>query len=129
RMIVIQTLVDLHRRHLGTEKRDASREFSINSGWASESTSSCMAFQLSGQLTSPSNRLSQAETARQLELALQGMNEIDREVLALRHFEELSNGETARVLNMSEQAASIRYIRALGRLKQILEVLPGEHGA
>jgi RNA polymerase sigma-70 factor (ECF subfamily) len=53
------------------------------------------------------------------------MNENDREVLALRHFEELSNSETARVLNMSEQAASARYVRALARLKQILEVFPG----
>ena len=53
------------------------------------------------------------------------MNEVDREVLALRHFEELSNSETAKVLNMSEQAASGRYIRALGRLKQILEIVPG----
>jgi RNA polymerase sigma-70 factor (ECF subfamily) len=52
------------------------------------------------------------------------MNEIDREVLTLRHFEELTNSETARVLEMSEQAASARYIRALHRLKQILELIP-----
>lgn len=126
RMIVNQALIDLHRRHLGAEKRDASRDVPLyGSSSGSESTSSSMAFHLLGHLTSPSSALNKAELARQLDVALQGMNEIDREVLALRHFEELSNSETARVLNMSEQAASGRYIRALGRLKQILEVFPG----
>jgi RNA polymerase sigma-70 factor (ECF subfamily) len=126
RMIVNQALIDLHRRHLGAEKRDASRDVPLyGTSSSSESTSSSMAFHLLGHLTSPSSALNKAELARQLDVALQGMNEIDREVLALRHFEELSNSETARVLNMSEQAASGRYIRALGRLKQILEVFPG----
>ncbi len=125
RMIVNQTLVELHRHHLGAEKRNAARDVSVHSAWASESTSSSMAFHLSGHLTSPSSAVNRAELARQLDTILQGMNEVDREVLALRHFEELSNGETARVLNMSEQAASGRYMRALGRLKQILEIVPG----
>jgi RNA polymerase sigma-70 factor (ECF subfamily) len=125
RMIVNQTLIDLHRRHLGAEKRSANRDVALQGGWSSESTSSCMAFQLLGHLTSPSSAYNRVELAKQLDMALQGMNEVDREVLALRHFEELTNTETARVLNMSEQAASGRYIRALGRLKQVLEVLPG----
>jgi RNA polymerase sigma-70 factor (ECF subfamily) len=125
RMIVNQALIDLHRRHLGAEKRDASRDVPLYGRPGSDSTSSSMAYHLLGHLTSPSSALNKAELARQLDVALQGMNEIDREVLALRHFEELSNAETARVLNMSEQAASGRYIRALGRLKQILEVFPG----
>lgn len=125
RMIVNQTLVELHRRHLGAEKRNAARDVPVYGGWASDSTSSSLAFHLCGNLTSPSSAVNRAELAKQLDTILQGMNEIDREVLALRHFEELSNSETARVLNMSEQAASGRYIRALGRLKAILEVLPG----
>jgi RNA polymerase sigma-70 factor, ECF subfamily len=125
RMIVNQTLIDLHRRHLGAEKRSANRDVSIHGGWESDSTSSSMAFHLMGHVTSPSSAYNRVELAKQLDMALEGMNEIDREVLALRHFEELSNSETARVLNMSEQAASGRYIRALGRLKQVLEVLPG----
>lgn len=125
RMIVNQALIDTHRHHLGAEKRNAARDVSMHSAWASESTSSSMAFHLSGNLTSPSSAVNRAELAKQLDAILQGMNEVDREVLALRHFEELSNSETARVLNMSEQAASGRYIRALGRLKQILEIVPG----
>lgn len=125
RTIVSQTLVDLHRFHMGAKKRSAAREFSIDRGWTSESTSSSMSFHLQQPTKSPSSTLGRAEQARQLEAALMGMNENDREVLALRHFEELSNGETARVLNMTEQAASARYIRALARLKQVLEVFPG----
>ena len=61
----------------------------------------------------------------QLDRALASMSDIDREVLALRHFEELSNSETAQVLGLTEQAASIRYIRALGRLKNILTAVSG----
>ena len=53
------------------------------------------------------------------------MSEIDREVLALRHFEEMTNSETAQVLDISEQAASLRYVRALSRLKTILSAIPG----
>lgn len=125
RTIVSQTLVDLHRFHMLAQKRSAAREFSIDKGWSAESTSSSLAFHLQQPAKSPSSTVSRAEQARKLDSALRSMNENDREVLALRHFEELNNGETARVLNMTEQAASARYIRALARLKQVLEVFPG----
>lgn len=125
RTVVHQTLVDLHRFHLGTRKRSAIREYSINRGWSGDSTCSSLAFRLQQPQRSPSSTVRRMEDAKQLDKALCGMNEIDREVLALRHFEELSNSETARVLNMSEQAASARYIRALARLKQVLETFHG----
>lgn len=123
RMIVSQTLVDLHRRHLGAAKRSAAKEFSIDRGWSAESTSYSIAFHLAGSATSPSNAAIKMEMSKQLDAALQGMSEIDREVLALRHFEELSNSETAQILEMSEQAASARYMRALARLKQVLQTI------
>jgi RNA polymerase sigma-70 factor (ECF subfamily) len=125
RMIVCQTMIDLHRHHLGTEKRDAEREQPLASGWSSEATSTSLGFQLMGHLTSPSSAVAKAEMSKQVDTALQGMDPIDREVLALRHFEELSNLETARVLDVSEQAASARYIRALRRLKDVLHAFPG----
>lgn len=125
RMIVTQTLVDVHRRHIGAQKRDASRDFSVNSGWSATSTSNSLSFHLLGHLTSPSQAAIRAELSDQIDQALAGMNEVDREVLALRHFEELTNIETSQVLEMSEQAASIRYIRAISRLRKVLEVLPG----
>jgi len=56
------------------------------------------------------------------------MDPLDREVLALRHFEELSNLETAAVLEIQPAAASKRYMRALARLKGALEKLQGKGG-
>lgn len=123
RAIVIQTLLDLHRFHLGAQKRSAVRELSIETAWSSATTSSCLAFHLSDSARSPSSNASHAELTKQLDSVLMGMNDIDREILALRHFEALSNSEVARLLNLTEQAASVRYIRALGRLKQILELV------
>lgn len=123
RMIVSQTLVDLHRRHLGASKRSAAKEFSIDSGWSPASTSYSIAYHLLGSITSPSNAAVRMEMSAQLDAAMQSMNDIDREVLALRHFEELTNAETALVLNMSEQAASARYVRALARLKSVLQTI------
>jgi RNA polymerase sigma-70 factor (ECF subfamily) len=125
RLIVSQTMVDIHRRHLGSQMRDARREVSIHGGWDSASTSFCLSFHLLGHLTSPSDAALRAELSEQLDRALASMSDIDREVLALRHFEELSNSETAQVLGLTEQAASIRYIRALGRLKNILTAVSG----
>ena len=125
RLIVGQTLVDVHRRHLGAKSRDAGREFSIHSGFSAESTSFSVSYHLLGHLTSPSQAAMKAELSQQLDTALNDMNDIDREVLALRHFEELTNVETAQVLDISQQAASVRYIRALSRLKDVVSAIPG----
>ncbi len=124
RMIASQSLIDLHRRHLGTKKRNAALEFSINRGWAADSTSSALSFHLLGHLTSPSEAVLREELSIQLQDSLTSMNEIDREVLALRHFEQLSNKETAQILGISDQASSDRYMRALARLKNVLQILP-----
>ena len=124
RLITCQTLIDVHRRHLGTQKRNAALEFSMHRGWSSESTSSALSFHLLGQLTSPSQAALKHELSDQLRNALSSMNEIDREVLALRHFEQLNNRETAQILEISDQAASDRYMRALVRLKNVLRIMP-----
>lgn len=125
RLICNQTLVDVHRRHLGTQARNAGRDRSLQSGWTSQSTSFSLSFRLLGHMTSPSQAALRAELSEQLHLALETMGTLDREVLALRHFEELTNSETARVLGLTEQAASARYVRAVSRLRQVLEAIPG----
>lgn len=125
RLITSQTLVDVHRRHLGTQKRNAAAEFSLSGGWTSSSTSFSLSHHLLGHLTSPSQAALRDELSATLRAALQSMNEIDREVLALRHFEQLTNRETAQILQISEQAASDRYVRALSRLKSALTAIPG----
>jgi RNA polymerase sigma-70 factor (ECF subfamily) len=105
RSIVTQTLLDLHRFHPGTQKQSMSRELSMDQGWGLGSTLSCLAFHLPDSGRSPSSNASRAELSEQLDLVLMGMNEVDREVLALRHFESLSNGGVAKRLGMTEQAA------------------------
>lgn len=124
RLIVNQTLADVHRRHLGTLARDAGREHSFHAGGGDSTAFSISSFLL-GHLTSPSQALLRKELTEQLDAALLSMSELDREILTLRHFEELTNLETARVLEISEQGASIRYVRALTRLQRILEAIPG----
>lgn len=124
RQIATQTMIDVHRRHIGAKMRDAGREVSIHAKMP-QATSISLAAQLLGRLTSPSQAALRDELAVQLEESLDKMEPIDQEVLALRHFEELSNREVAEVLDIQQKAASIRYIRAIGRLKNILAQIPG----
>lgn len=123
RLVVGQRLADVHREHLA-QKRNASKDVTIDAG-APGADSACLAAYLLGNLTSPSHAASKNEAFAHLEEALAQMDSVDREVLALRHFEELSNGEAAEILGIQPAAASKRYVRALARLKQILETLPG----
>lgn len=117
RLILMQTLVDVHRRHLGARQRDAGREVARHAPAPGASTSHSLVAGLIGDWTSPSMALQRAERAEQLRTALEQMDGIDCEVVALRHFEELSNREVAAVLGIEQKAASIRYIRALRRLR------------
>ncbi|HJN10597.1 MAG: sigma-70 family RNA polymerase sigma factor [Pirellulaceae bacterium] len=123
RMIVGQTLVDVHRRHFGARKRSVVREIPIHDRFNPQATSVSIAGQLLGRLTSPSQAAIRAELSSQVEAALASMDPIDQEVLALRHFEELTNTEVAEVLGIQQKAASIRYVRALKRLKGIFAKL------
>jgi len=125
RLVTGQVLIDLHRRHLGAKIRDAGLEISIHRGPSPQASSLSLAEMLLGRFTSPTAAAQRAELQLRLQEALNRMDPIDREVLALRHFEELSNVETAQVLGLEPTAASNRYIRALKRLKQILAGLPG----
>ena len=125
RCITGRKLHALHRQHLGTRMRDVRREVSLYRGGLPEASSVSLAAQLLGKLTAPSQALLRAELQLQVQQALNEMEPLDREILALRHYEQLSNRETAQVLGISESAASIRFIRALRRLKDMLQQIPG----
>jgi RNA polymerase sigma-70 factor (ECF subfamily) len=105
--------------------RDAAREVALHRGTWPETTSAALAAQLLGHGPRPSEAAIRAEVKIRLQEALNHMDPIDREVLALRHFEHLSPAETAHVLGIKEKAAGMRYVRALRRLKEILAALPG----
>jgi RNA polymerase sigma-70 factor (ECF subfamily) len=118
-------LRELHRHHLGTQMRDPRREVSIYGGELSDSTTAAIAARLMGNLTGASEEAVRDELKLRLQDALNTMDPLDREVLALRHFEQLSPVETAGVLGIKEKAAGMRYVRALRRLREILNGLSG----
>lgn len=125
RLVAGQRLMRVHRQHLGTAMRDAGREVSLYRGALPQASSVSLAAQLLGRFTTASQAAHRAERQLQLQLAVNGLDEIDREIIALRHFEELSNGEAAEVLGLSKAAASNRYVRAMVRLQAVLESMPG----
>jgi RNA polymerase sigma-70 factor, ECF subfamily len=127
RMIVQQTMIDVHRRHLGAQARDAAREVAIFGSYP-QATSASMAIQLVGDWTTPSQAAVRGEMLDRVQAAIATMNPMDQEILALRHFEELNNTEVSQTLGIEPKAASIRYVRALKRLKEILCGLPGLSG-
>ena len=128
RTVTIQRLIQVHRQHLGAGVRDAAREVSIK-GTATPGASSQMMAEFIADVTSPSQAVQRIEVMSQLRGSLDHLDPIDREVLALRHFEDLSNHEVAAMLGIQPAAASKRYVRALERLKDALERLPGFEGA
>ncbi len=125
RLIVGERLLKLHRHHLGTQMRDAGLEVSIYRGALPAASSAALAAQLLGKHTSPTQAVLRAERMLRLQEALNTLDPMDREVLSLRHFEEMTLAETALALEIEEPAAAKRYIRALKRLKAVLATMPG----
>lgn len=118
RAITGQVLIDLHRRHLGTKKRAVDREVSLHRRLPFQSTSTSLGGLFAKSGLSPSQVAVRAEQLAMLRTCLAEMNEIDREVLLLRHMEQMSNGEIAHALSIDKSAATKRYIRALKRLRE-----------
>jgi RNA polymerase sigma-70 factor (ECF subfamily) len=118
-------LTELHRHHLGTQLRDAGRELSLHPGAMPAASSIALAEQLLGKLTSPTQAAVKAEMRIRLQEALNSMGEIDREILALRHFEQLTNKEAAEILGLSASTTSERHLNAIKRLRRILQQSPG----
>jgi RNA polymerase sigma-70 factor, ECF subfamily len=127
RLVVSDRLAMVHRHHLGTRMRDAAQEVSLHRDPLPQASASsaALASMLLGRLTSPSNAAIRAEQILQVQEAVNSLEPLDREVVALRQFEQLSRAETAAVLGITEQAGTKRYIRALKKLSAILAAMPG----
>ncbi len=121
RFLTAQKLMALHRRHIGAQKRDARRQVSRGRGPYPEASSVTLVNHLLAHGTTPTQAVAQGEMRLQLEEALDAMSPADRDVLVLRHFEELTNVEAARELGIEPAAASKRYVRALKRLRVVLD--------
>ena len=124
RLITAQKLKQVHRRHFGVKARDAGREIALDGVGAPHANSAALAAQLVGKFTAPSKAMMRSELKRQVREALDEMDEMDREILALRHFEQLTLAQAAQVLGIKRTAANNRYVRALKRFKNILADSP-----
>lgn len=122
RSLTGQVLIDLHRKHLGTKMRSVQREVSLRERLPFQSTSNALGSFLVASGLSPSRAAMRAEQLELMRETLQSMNDMDREVLLLRHMEQMTNGEVAAALGIDKSAATKRYIRALKRIRQQLEV-------
>lgn len=125
RFLTGQRMLMMQRNHLGTRMRDPNLEVSLPQGGHSFANPDSMAGRFVSSMTSPSQAAIRSEMQDSLRQALASLDPLDREVLALRHFEELTNVETAQVLGISKDAASKRHIRALKRLRELLGDIPG----
>ncbi|SIN72770.1 RNA polymerase sigma-70 factor, ECF subfamily [Singulisphaera sp. GP187] len=126
RFLTGQKLVTLHRHHLGVQMRAAGQEVALGQGLVPGASSAAMAAHFVNQDTRPSEAAIREELKERVQNGLESLSPLDREVLALRHFEQLSRSEIAAVLGVSEAAAGKRYIRALEKLKQILGRFEGD---
>ncbi|MEM7233843.1 MAG: sigma-70 family RNA polymerase sigma factor [Planctomycetota bacterium] len=125
RLVTSRRLAQLHRKYLDTAKRNAALEVSIQHGGAPEASGFDLASKLLGNWTSVSQKAMVAEARAKLQDVINTMDSMDREILALRDFEELSNKEVAIVLGIESSAASKRHIAALQRLATAVREIPG----
>jgi RNA polymerase sigma-70 factor (ECF subfamily) len=130
RGVVANKLLEVHRHHLDAKMRAAGREvapgsFGKREDEGTHATSGALLHQLSGHATGPKTAAARSERKTRLRSAVDGMDPTDREVLALRHYEQLTNAEAAAALGIAEAAAAKRYVRALRRVKAILSEMPG----
>ncbi|MFL5243866.1 MAG: sigma-70 family RNA polymerase sigma factor [Gemmataceae bacterium] len=125
RLVVGERLMKLHRHHLGAQMRDAGLEVSLYREALPAASSAALAAHLLGKYTSPTRAAVRAERMLRVQEALNTLNPVDREILSLRHFEQLTRAEAAQSLGIEEAAAAKRYVRALKRLKDVLAGMPG----
>jgi RNA polymerase sigma-70 factor (ECF subfamily) len=112
-------MIDLHRRH-HAQRRDVGRERPLQARGSSEQSSLDLAAQLSDQELTPAAANIRKELAQRFVAALDQLEEPDREIIVMRHIEQLGNSEVAEALQLSPAAAGMRYLRALRRLRSLL---------
>jgi RNA polymerase sigma-70 factor (ECF subfamily) len=119
RSLAWERLVQLHRRHIRTQRRSVRRELAAPPPLPDESVAE-LAERLAGSTSGPSGRLRRAELRDLVQAALSRLSADDREVLVLRYLEDLTTREIAAVLRLKESAVKMRQLRALQRLRDLL---------
>lgn len=121
RQIAKDRLIDAHRRHRVSAKRSIDREQGMIVHGAIDQSSIELVGQLIDPQMTPAAAANQRELATHVEAAIARLGDTDREIVLMRHYEQLSNSEIASTLGLSEPAASMRYLRAIRRLRELLD--------
>jgi RNA polymerase sigma-70 factor (ECF subfamily) len=119
-LIADDHVIDAWRRHRQAKRRSLDREQPMAPRVLNDRSSVELAAQLLGHELTPATAAIQQELQRRVEEAIGGMSADDQEIIQLKHYQQFSNQEIARILGLSEAAASMRYLRALRRLKAAL---------
>ena len=127
RQIAKDRIIDAHRRHRVSAKRSIDREQPGQGQGPPDQSTMDLANQFRDQGLTPAAAATQRELAVQIESAVQLLRENDREIILMRHYEQLNNQEIAQSLGLTEPAASMRYLRALKRLREVIEGQPELH--
>ncbi|WP_254507512.1 sigma-70 family RNA polymerase sigma factor [Anatilimnocola floriformis] len=120
RQIAQDRIIDAHRRHRGSAKRSVDREQPMLVAGADDHSTMQLAAQLCDPQMTPGAAATQKEMVQAVELAITKLDDVDCEIIIMRHFEQLSNQEIAQALGLTEPAASMRYLRAIKRLRALL---------
>ena len=120
RHIARDRIIDAHRRHRVSAKRSVDREQSLTPAGPVDRSTRELAAQLSDQQLTPAAAATQKELAQRVEQAIARLSDPDAEIIVMRHYEHLTNQEVALALSLSEPAASMRYLRAVRRLRALL---------
>ncbi|MHC5537187.1 sigma-70 family RNA polymerase sigma factor [Singulisphaera rosea] len=126
RQIARDHMIDEHRRHRGAARRSMDREQSLAIAAFADRSSAVLMAELRDPNPTPAADALRRELERRFQEALGRLGDDDREIILLRHFEQLSNGEIARLLGLSEPAAGMRHLRALRKLRAILGESPSK---
>lgn len=121
RQIAKDRMIDAFRRHRGSAKRSVDRELSLTAPRGDDQSSIMLAQRLQDHELTPATAAAQKEMAQKVEQAIGKLGEADYEIVVMRHYEQLSNREVAEALNLTEPAASMRYLRAIKRLRSLME--------
>ncbi len=124
RQIAQDRMIDAHRRHRGAARRSLDREQPMVLGGANDRSTIELAAQLCDRNPTPAAEATARELQQRFEAAIEQLDEQDREIVLMRHFEQLSNSEAAQALKLSPPAASMRYLRAMRRLRELLGTDP-----
>jgi RNA polymerase sigma-70 factor, ECF subfamily len=128
RQIAWDRIIDTYRRHRVSAKRNMDREQPMSMPAGSDHSTMELAIQLCDPGLTPAAAAAQREIAFKVEAVIEQLGEQDREIIMMRHYEHLSNIEVAQVLGMNPPAASMRYLRAIRRLRELMEVDADSNG-